>query len=83
MTPGNVVDIRKLPDGRTVWLEKGTDAAGLEGGGVRPQTNTTTEISDLTHIVLYFRSPVFSGLQKAYGDIGRPEFFNLIWRLIK
>lgn len=30
ITPGNVVDIRRLPDGRTVWLEKGTDAAGLQ-----------------------------------------------------
>ena len=26
--PGSVVDIRRLPDGRTVWLEKGTDANG-------------------------------------------------------
>lgn len=25
-----MVDIRRLPDGRTVWLEKGTDAAGLQ-----------------------------------------------------
>ncbi len=30
ITPENVVDIRRLPDGRTVWLEKGTDAAGLQ-----------------------------------------------------
>ncbi|GLH50875.1 hypothetical protein E1K68_14335 [Pseudomonas sp. B2021] len=30
ITPGSVVDIRRLPDGRTVWLEKGTDAAGLQ-----------------------------------------------------
>jgi hypothetical protein len=30
ITPANVVDIRRLPDGRTVWLEKGTDAAGLQ-----------------------------------------------------
>ena len=29
ITPENVADIRKLPDGRTVWLEKGTDSAGL------------------------------------------------------
>ncbi|MRU48904.1 hypothetical protein [Pseudomonas gessardii] len=25
-----MVDIRRLPDGRTVWLKKGTDAAGLQ-----------------------------------------------------
>lgn len=30
ITPENVVDIRKLPDGRTVWLETGNDAAGLQ-----------------------------------------------------
>ncbi|EJL02578.1 adhesin/hemagglutinin, HecA family [Pseudomonas fluorescens Q2-87] len=30
ITPENVVDIRRLPDGRTVWLENGTDAAGLQ-----------------------------------------------------
>ncbi|WP_339434793.1 hypothetical protein [Pseudomonas orientalis] len=30
ITPGNVVDIRRLPDGHTVWLEKGSDAAGLQ-----------------------------------------------------
>lgn len=30
ITPGSVVDIRRLPDGRTVWLEKDTDAAGLQ-----------------------------------------------------
>lgn len=30
ITPGSVVDIRRLPDGRTVWLEKGTDASGLQ-----------------------------------------------------
>jgi len=30
ITPRSVVDIRRLPDGRTVWLEKGTDAAGLQ-----------------------------------------------------
>jgi filamentous hemagglutinin len=30
VTPGNVVDVRKLPDGRTVWLETGSDAAGLQ-----------------------------------------------------
>lgn len=30
ITPENVVDIRRLPNGRTVWLEKGTDAAGLQ-----------------------------------------------------
>ncbi|MFB3304707.1 hypothetical protein [Pseudomonas sp. AMR01] len=74
MTPGNVVDILKLPDGRTVWLEKGTDAAGLEGGGVRPQTNATTEISDLTHIVLYF-SPLFSqGCKKRMVILGALSF---------
>lgn len=30
ITPESVVDIRKLPDGRTVWLETGSDAAGLQ-----------------------------------------------------
>lgn len=30
ITPENVVGIRKLPDGRTVWLETGNDAAGLQ-----------------------------------------------------
>lgn len=30
ITPGSVVDIGRIPDGRTVWLEKGTDAAGLQ-----------------------------------------------------
>lgn len=30
ITPENVIDIRKLPDGRTVWLETGSDAAGLQ-----------------------------------------------------
>ena len=30
VTPANVVDIRTLPDGRTVWLETGSDSAGLE-----------------------------------------------------
>ena len=30
ITPENVVDIRRLPDSRTVWLENGTDAAGLQ-----------------------------------------------------
>ncbi|MGR2741123.1 hypothetical protein ACUY1T_21985, partial [Billgrantia sp. Q4P2] len=30
ITPENVVDIRRLPDGRTVWLETGSDAAGLQ-----------------------------------------------------
>jgi filamentous hemagglutinin len=29
ITPESVIDIRKLPDGRTVWLETGSDAAGL------------------------------------------------------
>lgn len=29
ITPENVVDIRKLPDGRTVWLETGNSNAGL------------------------------------------------------
>ncbi|MDW6092424.1 hypothetical protein SBX64_07685 [Vibrio rhizosphaerae] len=30
ITPENVVDIRKLSDGKTVWLETGNDAAGLQ-----------------------------------------------------
>lgn len=30
ITPESVVDIRKLQDGRTVWLENGSDAAGLQ-----------------------------------------------------
>ncbi|WP_201285615.1 hypothetical protein, partial [Chelativorans xinjiangense] len=30
ITPENVVDIRRLPDGRTVWLETGNNAAGLQ-----------------------------------------------------
>lgn len=30
ITPENVVDIRKLPNGRTVWLETGSDSAGLQ-----------------------------------------------------
>ena len=30
ITPESVVDIRKLSDGRTVWLETGSDAAGLQ-----------------------------------------------------
>lgn len=30
ITPERVVDIRKLPDARTVWLETGSDAAGLQ-----------------------------------------------------
>jgi len=30
ITPENVIDIRKLADGRTVWLEIGSDAAGLQ-----------------------------------------------------
>lgn len=30
ITPENVIDIRKLPDGRTVWMETGSDAAGLQ-----------------------------------------------------
>ena len=29
ITPENVVDIQKLPDGRTVWLETGNSSAGL------------------------------------------------------
>ncbi|MBB4017446.1 filamentous hemagglutinin [Chelatococcus caeni] len=30
ITPANVVDIRRLPDGRTVWIEIGSDSAGLQ-----------------------------------------------------
>ncbi|MBD3898325.1 DUF637 domain-containing protein [Halomonas sp. ML-15] len=30
ITPEDLVDIRRLPDGRTVWLETGNDAAGLQ-----------------------------------------------------
>jgi hypothetical protein len=30
ITPADVVDIRQLPDGRTVWLESGNPNAGLE-----------------------------------------------------
>ena len=30
VTPQNVVNIRRLPDGRTVWLETGNDTAGLQ-----------------------------------------------------
>ncbi|MCO6181125.1 hemagglutinin repeat-containing protein [Ciceribacter sp. RN22] len=30
VTPENVVDIQKLPDGRTVWLESGTADSGLQ-----------------------------------------------------
>ncbi len=29
ISPENVVDIRRLPNGRTVWLETGNDSAGL------------------------------------------------------
>lgn len=30
ITPENVVDIQKLPDGQTVWLETGNNSAGLQ-----------------------------------------------------
>lgn len=30
ITPANLVDIRRLPDGRTVWLETGNSSAGLQ-----------------------------------------------------
>ncbi|WP_313055874.1 hypothetical protein [Pseudomonas lopnurensis] len=30
ISPESLIDIRKLPDGRTVWLETGSDAAGLQ-----------------------------------------------------
>lgn len=39
ITPANVVDIRRLPDGRTVWLESGNDAAGLQHIYKRHESN--------------------------------------------
>jgi len=43
ITPEKVVDIRKLPDGRTVWLEEGSNAAGLEHIYVRHEVDFATK----------------------------------------
>lgn len=41
ITPEDIVDIRKLQDGRVVWLEKGSDSAGLQHIYMRHETEFT------------------------------------------